>query len=99
MSALIVNNVHITVIMTIVFMTLSGILQYDMIVYYLFVTYVICVRARICKLGWGVIITMFSHCVFTVCSFGFIIGLLPVRYVSNYTIVAYAICVMIGVGR
>ena len=47
----------------------------------------------------GVIITMFSHCVFTVCSFGFIIGLLPVRYVSYYTIVAYAICVMIGVGR
>ena len=42
----IVNNVHITVIMTIVFMTLSGILQYDMIGYYLFVTYVICVRAR-----------------------------------------------------
>ena len=42
---------------------------------------------------------MFSHCVFTVCSFGFIIGLLPVGYVSYYTIVAYAICVMIGVGR
>ena len=66
---IIVNNVHITVIMTIVFMTLSGILQYDMIDYYLFVTYVICVRARISKLGWGVISTMFSHCVFTVCSF------------------------------
>ena len=48
---IIVNNVHITVIMTIVFMTLSGILQYDMIDYYLFVTYVICVRARISKLG------------------------------------------------
>ena len=30
-------NVHITVIMTIVFMTTSGILQYDMIGYYLFV--------------------------------------------------------------
>ena len=42
---------------------------------------------------------MFSHCVFTVCSFGFIIGFFPVRYVSYYTIVAYAICVMIGVGR
>ena len=38
--------------MTIVFMTLSGILQYDMIDYYLFVTYVICVRARNSKLCW-----------------------------------------------
>ena len=38
--------------MTIVFMTLSGIFQYDMIDYYLSVTYVICVRARISKLCW-----------------------------------------------
>ena len=47
----------------------------------------------------GVISTMFSHCGFTVCSFVFIIGLLPVGYVSYYTIVAYDICVMISVGR
>ena len=39
--------------MTIVFMTFSCILQYDMIDYYLFVTYVICVRARNSKLCWG----------------------------------------------
>ena len=75
---IIVNNYshydYITVIMTIVFMTLSGILQYDMIDYYLFVTYVICVRARISKLGWGVISTMFSHYVFTVCSFVLLSG-------------------------
>ena len=45
--------------MTIVFMTLSGILQYDMIDYYLFVTYVICVRARNSKLVGRVIRTMF----------------------------------------
>ena len=85
--------------MTIVFMTLSGILQYDMIGYYLFVTYVICVRARNSKLGWGVINTMFSHCGFTVYSFIFDIGLLPVGYISYYTIVAYDICVMVSVGR
>ena len=97
----IVNNVHIPVIMTIVFMTLSGILQYDMIGYYLFVTYDICVRARNSKLGWGVINTMFSHCAFTVYSFIFFfdIGLLPVGYISYYTIVAYDICVMVSVGR
>ena len=85
--------------MTIVFMTLSGILQYDMIGYYLFVTYVICVRARNSKLGWGVINTVFSHCGFTVYSFLFDIGLLPVGYISYYTIVAYDICVMVSVGR
>ena len=39
--------------MTIVFMTLSGILQYDMIDDYLFVTYVICVRARNSEPCWG----------------------------------------------
>ena len=94
------NNVHITVIMTIVFMTLSGILQYDMIAYYLFITYDICVRARISKLGWGgVIITMFSHCVFLRFVLLFYYWVIPVRYVSYYTIVAYAICVMISVGR
>ena len=85
--------------MTIVFMTLSGILQYDMIDYYLFVTYVICVRARISKLGWG----GYYYYVLTLCFYGlffcFIIWVIPVRYVSYYTIVAYAICVMISVGR
>ena len=33
--------------------SLSGILQYDMIASYLFVTYVICGSAMIGKLGWG----------------------------------------------
>ena len=46
----------------------------------------------------GVIITMFSHCVlrFVLLFYSWVI---PVRYVSYYTIVAYAICVMISVGR
>ena len=64
--------------MTIVFMTLSGILQYDMIAYYLFVTYVICVRAMISKLGWGggggyyyYVFTLYFYGLF----FCFIIGL------------------------
>ena len=80
--------------MTIVFMTLSGILQYDMIGYYLFVTYVICVRARNSKLGWGVINTMFSHCGFTVYSFIFDIGLLPVGYILAITLLLRMIYVL-----
>ena len=86
--------------MTIVLMTLSGILQYDMIDYYLFVTYVICVRARISKLGWGGgLLLLCSHIVFLRFVLLFYYWVIPVRYVSYYTIVAYAICVMISVGR
>ena len=85
--------------MTIVFMTLSGILQYDMIDYYLFVTYVICVRDRFSKLGWG----GYYYYVLTLCFLRFVLlfhyWVISVRYFSYYTIVAYAICVMISVGR
>ena len=70
-----------------------------MIDYYLFVTYVICDRDRISKLGWEGLLLLCSHIVFlrfVLLSYYWVI---PVRYVSYYTIVAHAICVMIGVGR
>ena len=41
--------------MTFVLMTLSGILWYDLIAYSLFVTYDICGRVSIGKLGWWVL--------------------------------------------
>ena len=53
-------NVHITVIMTIVFMTTSGILQYDMIGYYLFVCMIYVIVIFVVYMG---------HCCFTVLIF------------------------------
>ena len=38
---------------TVLYDSLSGILQYDMIAYYLFVTYDICGRVSVSKLDWG----------------------------------------------
>ena len=49
--------------------SLSGILQYDMIAYYLFATYVICGSVMIGKLDWGGLLLLCSYFDFTDCFF------------------------------
>ena len=101
--------------MTFVLMTLSGILWYDLIAYSLFVTYDICGRVSIGKLGWGMLHLGFTDCYWVASHrcmlvitlllhmlyvIGFFYSLvLMVRYYRYYTIVTCDVCGIASVAR